>query len=148
MPRDLPLGNGRLLVGFDRLYQLRDIYYPNVGKENQTDGGLCRVGVWSRGRMAWLHEDGWERELGYLADTLVSKVRLVHRGLGIQLTVYDAVDFHEDVLLRRFVVENLGDEPCEVRLFAHHDFNIAGNAVGDTAYYKPDLRAVIHYKGP
>jgi glucoamylase len=34
--RDLPIGNGSLLVTFDRNYQLRDIYYPRVGQENHT----------------------------------------------------------------------------------------------------------------
>jgi len=28
MPRDVPVGNGSLLITFDRLYQLRDIYFP------------------------------------------------------------------------------------------------------------------------
>ena len=36
MPRDIPVGNGRVLVNFDRDYQVRDIYYPHVGKENQA----------------------------------------------------------------------------------------------------------------
>ena len=31
MPRDLPLGNGDFLVNFDARYQLRDVFYPNVG---------------------------------------------------------------------------------------------------------------------
>lgn len=148
MPRDLPLGNGRLLIGFDKYYQLRDIYFPNVGRENQTDGAPCRMGVWADGRFAWINDEGWERDLRYLPQTLVSKVRLVHQAMGLQLTCYDAVDFHEDVLVRRFVVENLTEQPRDVRLFFHHDFHISGNAVGDTAYYKPDLRAVVHYKGP
>ena len=38
MPRDLPIGNGGLLIGFDLSYEIRDIYYPNVGQENHTMG--------------------------------------------------------------------------------------------------------------
>ena len=38
MPRDLPIGNERLLVLFDDDYVLRDLYYPNVGKENHAGG--------------------------------------------------------------------------------------------------------------
>ena len=148
MPRDLPLGNGRLLIGFDSNYLIRDIYFPHVGRENQTDGAPCRFGVWADGMFAWVNAEGWHRDLGYIADTLVTKVRLVHADMKLQITCYDAVDFHEDVLVRRFVVENLSDQPRDVRLFFHHDFNIMGNSVGDTAYYKPDLRAIIHYKGP
>jgi len=45
LPRDLPLGNGDFLVTFDGEYQLRDVYYPNVGQENHTVGEACRSGV-------------------------------------------------------------------------------------------------------
>jgi len=54
MSRDLPVGNGALLINFDRNYQLRDIYYPRVGQENHTSGELNRFGVWVDGRFAWL----------------------------------------------------------------------------------------------
>ncbi len=36
MPRDIPIGNGSLLVNFDQHYQLRDLYWPHVGQENHT----------------------------------------------------------------------------------------------------------------
>jgi hypothetical protein len=49
MPRDLALGNGRLAVNFDLEYRLRDIYYPHVGQENQTNGMLNQLGVWVEG---------------------------------------------------------------------------------------------------
>ena len=52
MPRDLPVGNGSLLVNFGTGYQLRDIYYPHVGQENQTLGGPNRFGVWADGEFA------------------------------------------------------------------------------------------------
>jgi glucoamylase len=42
MPRDLSLANGSLQVMFDAAYRLRDIYFPNIGKENHTTGHTCR----------------------------------------------------------------------------------------------------------
>ena len=36
--RDIPVGNGQLLVNFDDKYQIRDIYFPHVGQENHTEG--------------------------------------------------------------------------------------------------------------
>jgi len=45
MPRDIPVGNGSLLVNFDSEYSLRDIYYPYVGKENHAVGCPFRMGV-------------------------------------------------------------------------------------------------------
>jgi GH15 family glucan-1,4-alpha-glucosidase len=32
-------------------------------------------------------------------------------------------------------------------VFFHHDFCISGVQTGDTAYYDPELRAIVHYKG-
>jgi len=56
------------------------------------------------------------------------------------------VDFNRPVLVRRIEVVNLADQEREVRLFHHHDFHMFGSKVGDTAYYDPQLRSVIHYR--
>jgi len=76
MPRDLPLGNGDLLVTFDSRYQLRDIYYPQVGLENHTGGEPCRFGIWADGQFSWTGDDGWERDLRYAHETLPKTARL------------------------------------------------------------------------
>ena len=47
MPRDIPVGNGSLLVTYDNLYQIRDIFYPHVGQENHAGAGPCRFGVYT-----------------------------------------------------------------------------------------------------
>lgn len=147
MPRDLPLGNGNLLVAFDRNYQIRDLYWPHVGQENHALGHVFRVGIWTKGELRWLDHPGWERKLKYKPETMVSDITLKHPDLGLTIKVADAVDFHEDLLVRRFDITNLEEERKEVRLFFHHDFHIAGSELGDTTYYEPQRRAVIHYKG-
>jgi len=147
MPRDLPLGNGSLLVAFGGDYQIRDLYWPHVGQENHALGHPFRMGVWVEGEFRWLDDGRWERALRYSDETLVSDVRLKHSELNLSINASDAVDFHENLLVRRFDVANLSNRNREVRLFFHHDFHIAGNEVGDTAYYEPDRRAVLHYKG-
>jgi len=146
MPRDIPLGNGKLLVAFDSHYQIRDLYWPHVGQENHALGHAFRMGVWSDGQLRWLDDPGWERKLRYQPETMVSEVKLVHQNLGLEIKASDVVDFHEDLLVRRFEVTNLEENKKEVRLFFHQDFHIAGSELGDTAYYEPERRAVIHYK--
>ena len=110
MPRDIPVGNGSLLIAFDELYQARDFYYPRVGLHNHTIGQVQHFGVWADGEFAWVSDDGWERRLGYRPDTLVTDVRLEHPGLGLVVTCHDAVDFHEPVYFRRCVVRDLRGE--------------------------------------
>ena len=147
MPRDLPLGNGSLLVNFDALYQVRDIYFPHVGKENHSQGHPFRFGVWVDGLFRWLDDPGWERELSYRTDTLVTEVSLVHPALGLKIACSDAVDMAVNLFVRRFDIHEMSGRSREVRLFFHHDFHIQENNVGDTAYYEPQRRCLIHYKG-
>src|SRR3954464_13919317 len=85
MPRDIPVGNGSLLVTFDELYRIRDIYFPYVGKENHSEGHPFRFGVWVEGEFSWVSEEGWRRELRYVPETLVTDVRLTHEKLGLEI---------------------------------------------------------------
>lgn len=144
MPRDIPVGNGSLLVCFDLNYQISDLYFPHVGQENHLGGRPCRFGVWVDGRFSWVGE-GWERELRYEEDTLVTSVSLQHGELS--LLCRDAVDFHENIYLREIEVQNLAGKEREVRLFFGQDFSISGNSVGDTAAFDPETGGVVHYKG-
>ncbi len=146
MPRDIPVGNGDLLVTFDHLYRVRDLYFPHVGKHNHTGGHVQRFGVWADGTLAWIEEEGWTRELRYKADTLVTDVRLTHEKLGLELVCNDAVDFHEAVLFRHISVRDLKGKTRDVRLFFHVDLSINGSAVGDTANYDPGTSSVVLYK--
>jgi GH15 family glucan-1,4-alpha-glucosidase len=147
MPRDIPVGNGSLLVTFDELYRIRDIYFPYVGNENHSEGHPFHFGVWADGAFAWVEEKGWTRELRYEDETLVTDVRLVNDRLGVEILCSDAVDFHENIFLRRLRVKNLADKARGIRVFLHHDFYISETEVGDTAYFDPDTMALIHYKG-
>ncbi|NOQ46781.1 MAG: glycoside hydrolase family 15 protein [Desulfobulbaceae bacterium] len=147
MPRDLPIGNGSLLINFDHTCQIRDIYWPYVGQENHTNGRVFRLGVWVNGRFSWLESEDWQRELTYGKDSLVTESILENSKLGIKLRFRDAVDFHENLLIRQCSVENHTDQEQEIRLFFCHDLSISGTTVGDSAYYQPQSKALFHYKG-
>ena len=146
MPRDLPVGNGNLLVNFDANYNIRDIYYPYVGKENHSEGCVSRCGVWVDGCFAWIDDPGWRRNMVYESETLVTEVAATNDALGLTLTFHDVVDFHRDIFLRQVDITNHEDRPRDVRLFFHYDFRILGNEVGDTIYYHPKLRGLVAYK--
>lgn len=144
--RDIPVGNGSFLVNFDAAYQIRDIYFPYVGQENHTEGFPFRFGLWSDGEFSWVFEDGWTRSLRYLPETLVTDVRLENGEFGIRLICHDAVATHDNIFLRRIVVENQKDTARKVRVFLHQDFRIYENKVGDAAFYDPESLSLIHYK--
>src|SRR5262249_50567576 len=145
MPRDLPVGNGSLLVTFDSHYQLRDLYFPWVGQENHTAGAPCRFGVWVEGAFSWLSGDGWQRELAYEPETLVTRVVAEPPALQLRLTCSDLVHFDRNLYLRRVQIENLAGREREVRLFFHFDCHLGGINAGDTVYFEPQRRALVHY---
>ncbi|HEV7679241.1 MAG TPA: glycoside hydrolase family 15 protein [Candidatus Dormibacteraeota bacterium] len=144
MPRSLVLSNGRLHVNLDDACRLRDVYYPSVGSEHHA-GAPSRLGFWCDGVFAWL--DAFRRTVAYEADTLVTDVTAHHDNLGIEVHLREAVDFEADVLMRQVEVRDTVGRAREVRVFAHHDLNISGTDVGDTAFFDPELSAVLHYKG-
>ncbi|MGQ9920301.1 MAG: glycoside hydrolase family 15 protein [Desulfobacca sp.] len=146
MPRDLPIGNSRLMLAFDRHYTLRDLYFPHVGQENHMGGAHSRFGVWVEGRFSWIGPD-WEMDKRYETDSLVTQVRLFHPELQLRLICRDAVEFHENIYLKDITVVNLLPRERLIKLFLHLDLSIAGNDVGDTAAFDPETGGMVHYKG-
>jgi glucoamylase len=146
MPRDIPVGNGKLLICFDKDYRIRDFYFPHVGQENHLGGDPCRFGIWVDRQFSWVGPE-WEIDRRYVTDTLVTEVVLSRKRMGLRLTCHDAVDFHENIYLRQVMVENLKPQSRQVRLFFALNFNISGNSVGDTAAVDPKNGGIVHYKG-
>jgi GH15 family glucan-1,4-alpha-glucosidase len=58
----------------------------------------------------------------------------------------DVVDFHRPIMIRKVKVKNLAHHDRQVRLMHHQDFNMFGTKVGDTAYYDPELKSLVHYR--
>src|SRR3984885_1021416 len=102
MPRDIPVGNGQMLVTFDNKYQIRDVYFPHVGQENHAGAGPCRFGVYSdipstkKNALFWTTSDGWNIRQRYLRDTLTTSVSLNHSQLRLEIYCNDTVDFHRN----------------------------------------------------
>ena len=157
MPRDIPVGNGRLLITFDDRYQLRDLYYPHVGQENHAGASPCHFGVWaempgkraageSHGRLAWSDDRGWTIRQRYLEDALTTDVDLWHDELELSLHCRDVVDFNRNVHVRRIKVHNRMSKERLVKVFHQQDFLMFGTRIGDTAYYDPEIKSMVHYR--
>jgi len=146
MPRDLPIGNGNLLINFDTDYNIRDIYYPHVGHENHAAACISRTGIWVDGCFSWLESPSWQKDMDYENETLVTNVSATNPDVGLTLVFSDFVDFQWDIFIRRINIINHCDFPRDVRLFFHYQLRILGNEIGDTIYYHPGLQAMVMYK--
>jgi GH15 family glucan-1,4-alpha-glucosidase len=88
----------------------------------------------------------WEKDLRYHNNSLVTNVFLKNQSLGLLLRCHDVVDVDLNVYIKKIEVENLQDNERQVRLFFCHDFHLYGYDIGDTAYFDPRPRSIIHYK--
>jgi len=145
MPKDIPVSNGNLLFNFDSDYQIRDVYFPLIGQENHSKGNPFRFGVWVDGRCSWMGPE-WKKDLRYHDNSLVTNVFLKNEALGLELCCSDVVDIDLNVYIKKIEVTNLEEKERQVRLFFSHDFHLYGNDIGDTAYFDPRSRSIIHYK--
>lgn len=148
MPRPINLGNGELLIGLDHHALVRDVYYPFVGLENQTGGHyIHKIGVWVDGQFSWLDDGSWQFKINYLPETLVSDIKAENPGLKIGLDFTDTVYNERNVFLRKVILKNLSDSNRQIKIFFNQQFELYQAHGGDSAYYDPINKVIVHYKG-
>ncbi|MCA9359192.1 glycoside hydrolase family 15 protein [Candidatus Kaiserbacteria bacterium] len=151
MARSVTIGNGKMLVGLDMRGQVRDLYFPYVGEANHVSGAsgnhVHRIGVFVDGRISWLDDPAWRITSGAEEDTSIGSMFAENQELGITIASRDAVHNEEDIFLRHFVIHNHRAETRNIKLFLAQQFRIFESRRGDTGFYDPRVKAVIHYKG-
>ena len=143
MVRFLPLGNGRLLVTFDRDMNLIDFYYSKSQSENHG-GHPFKMGIMVDKNFNWVRNDNII-DYDYMDHTAIG--RIYSRFDDVAVTIYNFVYPYMDIFVRRVELKNLASNQKNIKLFFHQNFNIYGNNIGDTAIYEPVKNVVIHYKG-
>lgn len=145
--RSFSYGNGSALLMLDSYGRIRDCYFPYVGLENHIGAGLMhRIGVWVDGMFSWTDDGSWNivltSDLSYTGH-----IALYSSRLNLELQIDDVLYNEKNIFIRRIVVHNRSDNERLVRLFFNSQFEIAATQKGDTAYYDPKEKAIIHYEG-
>lgn len=148
MPKSLVLGNGNMLLCFDNKARVRDFYYHYVGLENHAGNGCVhRIGILIDGEFSWIEESDWKVDMAYQKDSLVSKIEMINRKVGIKLNFRDTVYNEKCIFLRNVTVHNLWEKERKIKLFFHQQFRIYDTARRDTGYYDPEREVITHYEG-
>jgi len=151
MSRAVTLGNGSILVGLDYRGQVRDFYAPFVGHSNHVSGAsgnyVHRIGVYVNGELSWLDNPEWKVNITCPSDSVAGCLHVINDRLGVTLTSSDAVHNEKNIFLRTFTVGNESTASAEVKLFFSQQFRISESRRGDTGFFDPRVKAIIHYKG-
>lgn len=142
------LGNGTILIGLDRFGQVKDVYYHYAGLENHVGKDMVhKIGIWTNDKLTWIDEKAWQVVVGSEKETMASSISAESQELGLKITFSDIVYNEKNIFIREILVENLFDINRNIKIFFNAEFNISQGTKGDTAYYDPTDKVIIHYKG-
>ncbi|MCX7996265.1 MAG: glycoside hydrolase family 15 protein [Patescibacteria group bacterium] len=146
--RLISLANGQMLVMMDSRAQVRDLYFPYVGLENHMGGHLVhRIGVHTDQGHRWFDDPSWDIQIASPSDTLASSIVAINNELKVRIDFTDVVYNEKTIFLRKLVVTNLDSSERTIKVFFCHEFQIYESYRGDTAYYDPIHKCIVHYKG-
>jgi len=143
------LGNGTMAVGLNEHGLVHDFYYPYVGLDNLTTARDLnhRIGVWVSDTFSWVDDEGWEKQIDFEHDALVSVIVMTNKKLDITLEFSDFVDSEVNAFCRQITVRNLAKKERTIRVFMHQFFEISSAGRGDTAMFVPEDNYILDYKG-
>lgn len=148
MPKSITLGNGSLLIGLDKFGEVKDLYYHYPGLENHVSEHLThKIGVYVDATFSWIDSGNWNIVVSAQKDTMASDIVAKNESLGLELHFRDVIYNEKNMFIREVLVRNLFDRNRNVKIFFNQQFNIGQTHTGDTAYYDPREKVIIHYKG-
>ncbi len=145
--RAYTLGNGSYLVGVDSVGQVRDLYYPRVGRENHVAGRTHRIGIFVDGALRWTDDPDWRVSARAHPDALAGGIDARSSTLNVRLTTRDLVYNEKNIFLREVSITNVAGSARKIALFFGQEFQVGETGRGDTAYYDPRCKAIVHYEG-
>lgn len=147
MPRPIVLSNGRLWVGLDHRYAVRDFFFPHIGIWNHLSGHFMRQGLWLDDRLEWFDSPGWYHRLDDLHPRFGARSLIGSEAMGIEILAEERIDPDSAIWLRKFTLRDLTGRTRKGKLFSTHDFRLCESDLGDTALFHPEPPAIYHYKG-
>lgn len=148
MARSLSLANGQMMVLMDKTGQVKDFFFPYVGLENHMGGHFVhRLGVWVDGKIKWFDDPSWNIDIQLAGETLASHITATNDILKVKIEFTDAIYNEKNLFVRKLVVTNLDNTERTIKIYFGHEFQIYESYRGDTAFYDPIHKCLIHYKG-
>jgi len=149
MNREIVVGNGQLLAGFDVNYQLRELYFPHPGDRNHIGISGSHFILGDGTKFASTLAPSYRIRVKYLKETLCTSVSLANNVLQLVGHCSDTVDYQFPILIRRIQIRNLVDYARTISIYHHQNFHIVNpdSSVGTQAYYDKASQSMVHFSG-
>ncbi|BBD71803.1 glucan 1,3-alpha-glucosidase [Sulfodiicoccus acidiphilus] len=128
------------MINLDSKGNIIDLYYPHVGMENQSNGRGVEFSIYVDGTV--LRPDAFTSTTRYLNSSMIFETIL--NGKEVTVTFQDFVDPDEPIFYR--IISINSEAKKEASIYFINKIALYGNDIGDTAFYEPKSKSIIHYK--
>lgn len=136
--RELPLANYRFLVNHDTDGRVKDICFPNIGKENHSQRLSCPLIIKNGDEIEEFEDGSWIKELDYEGVSLVAKISGSKNDTNINIT--EIVHPEINVFIRK--VET--NKTLDLLWFLNLDINC--HNFGNCVFYEKTANCLYYFK--
>ncbi len=141
------IGNSRMLATVGRTGEIHHLFWPSIDYPQQLDE--TRAGVFLPDQTHetwWIDGNRFRHSQSYVGDSPILRSVATSSDLGIEVETRDFAVPGEDVMVRRFLVRNLGDVETGVRFLYHAAFDLEQSQLFNTTYADLTQNAVVSYR--
>ena len=142
----LVLSNKKLLINIDYNGVVKDLYYPNVGEENQLSSNTNPLFFYVDNAIVELNKENFTTEIEYLADSSIGEVTYTENAGRFKCKIVNVIFDKETIFFRHITLTNLTEKSLEIKIVFQNNFSLLENSIGDTViWYQPE-GFLWHYK--
>lgn len=146
MSTALVLSNQKYLVNIDHKSEVKDLFFPHIGLENQLNKFRNHSCVWIDGVIYNFSDDNVEVVINYddFSATGYSVVKIASEQVEIGFKYFMLTDLN--IFYRKFCITNNSDEEKTIKIFFQNNYALRESLYADTAVWYQPVGALLHYK--
>ena len=146
MSTSIVLANGNLLINIDYELKITDLYFPNIGSENQLNRFSNDVYFSYENKIIEINDKNFEINVGYKANFNIGNSNIRSKEFGFDISFEDYVLENRNIYIKEIEILNATFLKNKFKIFFTQNFALGESIFADTVYYNPILNCMIHYK--
>lgn len=146
MSTSIVLANGSLLINVDYELKITDLYYPNIGSENQLNRFSNDIFFSYEDNLIELNQSNFEINIDYKPNYLIGNGLIKSKKYPFTVSFEDYVLYDKNIFIREIELKDVDLFKNKLKIFFTQNFELGESIFADTVYYNPILNCMIHYK--
>lgn len=143
---DAIIGNSKMLACLTSGGELVRLFWPHIDYPQHIEklaAGIFYIG--QKNSTSWFNEHDWKHTQYYVEDTNILKTVCENESRGLRIEQTDYVLIDKDILVRQYVIENMGNTEVELG-FVNYSSMVTTNPDMRSTLFDFNVDSLIHYK--